>query len=91
MKYLMLSCFEATRLIEKKMSPRGITFWENIRLKKHQRLCDPCRVFAEQSAAIETAIQRRIEDREAVETIHEVEPPALPDALKKRILEKLGF
>jgi len=91
MKYLMLSCFAATRLMEKRLSVQGITFWENMQLKMHLRMCDHCRAFAEQSVTIETAIHRQIESIEADETNSDGEPPVLPEALKKHIMEKLGL
>jgi hypothetical protein len=48
----MISCLKATELIEKK-SMMPLSWIEQIKLKIHLRLCDPCKHYAQQSNAID--------------------------------------
>lgn len=91
MKYLMLSCRAATRLMEKKLTLGNLTFWGNLRLKMHLNVCERCRRYAEQSAAIEIALRRQMEIIEEQETNFEGEPPVFPEGFHQRVLQRLGL
>ncbi len=88
MKYLMLSCREATRLTEKKLTLGKLSFLDNIQLAMHLRMCDRCKRYAEQSAGIEAALQHRMEEQSGQSTPPE-EQPALPDEFKEKLLRRL--
>lgn len=55
--FFQLNCQQATVLVERKLS-RGISLWEQLRLRWHQRLCAYCKNYEDQSALIEKALQQ---------------------------------
>lgn len=89
MKYLMLSCRAATRLMEKKLTLGNLTFWGNLQLKMHLNVCERCRRYAEQSAAIEIALRRKMEMEEEMEANFQGEPPMFPEGFHQRVLKRL--
>ncbi len=89
MQYLMLTCREATRLTEKKLNSGSLSLIGNLQLALHLRMCARCRRYAEQSAAIETALQAQMEAMEEQEFNREGEPPEIPQGLRERLLQRL--
>lgn len=61
MNILLLSCKEATLLIEKKQV-YPLTFKENIRLYIHTKMCFVCNIYQYQSQIMEKAISKWIQD-----------------------------
>lgn len=55
--FFQLNCQQATVLVERKLSG-GISLWEQLRLRWHQRLCAYCKNYEDQSALIEKALQQ---------------------------------
>lgn len=55
--FFQLNCLQATVLVERKLSG-GISLWEQLRLRWHQRLCAYCKNYEDQSALIEKALQQ---------------------------------
>jgi len=77
MKYLMISCKDATMLTAKKEEGR-LTFGEGVKLRLHSSMCSLCKKFEKQSHQI------ALESKEVVATDSE-----LPEAAKKRMQEIL--
>lgn len=55
--FFQLNCQQATVLVERKLSG-GISLWEQLRLRWHQRLCAYCKNYQDQSALIEKALRQ---------------------------------
>lgn len=73
--WMLLPCRQATLLIEKKLLV-GLSPVEQVRLKLHKALCDPCKRFEKQSQQIEHWIENK-------------ETPLLTNTeLQQKILEK---
>ncbi|MBV6442602.1 MAG: hypothetical protein EPGJADBJ_04321 [Saprospiraceae bacterium] len=89
MKYLMLSCREATRLTEKKLTSGRLSLLDNIQLAMHLRMCERCRRYAQQSTAIEKVLERQLKEQEENEVNYEGEPPVLPNDFRERLLRRL--
>lgn len=89
MKYLMLSCREATRLTEKKLTSGRLSLLDNIQLAMHLRMCDRCRRYAQQSTSIEKVLEQQLKEQEENEVNYEGEPPMLPNDFRERLLRRL--
>jgi len=89
MKYLMLSCREATRLTEKKLTVGKLSFWGNLQLAMHIRMCDRCQRYAGQSAVIEKALHRQFEAKD--ETTQNLDEPKieLSEFFREQLLQRL--
>ncbi len=59
MTVMMLSCFKATELIEKRqLTPLGVV--DLLRLHMHTMMCDACRMYEKQSKIITTALHSEL-------------------------------
>lgn len=85
----MLSCREATRLTEKKLTLGKLSFLDNIQLAMHLRMCDRCKRYAEQSAGIEEALRHQFEERPESQQNEQEQKPALSEAFRKHLLRRL--
>lgn len=56
-RFFQMNCQQATVLVERKLSV-GISLWDSIRLRWHQRLCAVCKNYEDQSALIEKWLQQ---------------------------------
>lgn len=56
MQLLLLSCYKATELIEKKLDFK-LTFKEKIQLEAHKRVCSACRNYEKQSHFMNEALK----------------------------------
>ncbi|MFW5887009.1 MAG: hypothetical protein ACOCUL_04560 [Bacteroidota bacterium] len=63
MQILLLSCFKATSLIEKKIYSR-LSIPERIQLRFHNKLCDACFQYEKQSQVIDQVISRLMNKEE---------------------------
>jgi hypothetical protein len=54
----MVSCIQATGLVEKKAS-LGLTFAEQLKLILHSAICDACRRYAKQSKQLDAILTKR--------------------------------
>lgn len=57
MSRMLLSCKEATYLVEKEMES-SLTFMEKFRLSIHLKLCKVCSVYQHQSKTINKAVEK---------------------------------
>ncbi|MDO6437951.1 hypothetical protein Q4534_11055 [Cyclobacterium sp. 1_MG-2023] len=81
MSQLLLSCKEATFLIEKKMvSP--LTFTQRLRLGVHLKLCKVCSAYESQSETMNKALEKWVKEGALSKT--------LPSKIKSDILEKIN-
>ncbi|WP_375584489.1 hypothetical protein [Cyclobacterium xiamenense] len=81
MTFMLLSCKEATALIEKK-AVFPLTFHEKCRLYLHVKLCLVCKLYQHQSQTIEKALSKwihsegtpeeRLSEQKKVEIIEEI-------------------
>lgn len=62
MHFLFLSCFKATKLIEKKFHFK-LTLREKLQLKMHTMMCDACSMYEKQSEIIEQGIQNKSQEK----------------------------
>lgn len=85
----MLSCCEATRLTEKKLTQGKLSLWGNMQLAIHLRMCERCRRYAQQSAAIEKVLEHQLKEREETEVKPDGESPTLPNEFRERLLRRL--
>ncbi|GAB4123637.1 MAG: hypothetical protein OHK0045_03430 [Raineya sp.] len=76
---LILTCKEATLLIEKREAGK-ISFVERIRLKAHLLMCEACRLYEKQSKIIEKVL-RKVSSKKNKEKLDE--------AVKQKIIEKI--
>jgi hypothetical protein len=67
MKHMMLSCSQATLLMEKG-SEIPLTRMERIRLSFHTGMCDGCRNYRKQSDHINSLIAKLLGDRRIIAT-----------------------
>lgn len=81
MTKMLLSCKEATLLIEKK-SVFPLTFKEKCRLYIHVKMCVVCNIYQHQSKLIEKAIAKWIHMEGSTSEV-------LPLKTKERIIEKI--
>jgi len=81
MTKLLLSCKEATCLIEKQ-SVFPLTFKERCRLSIHLKMCVVCNHYKRQSETMEKALAKWINMEGSPEEV-------LPPKSKKRIVEKI--
>ncbi|WP_154855198.1 hypothetical protein [Cyclobacterium xiamenense] len=81
MTFMLLSCKEATALIEKK-AVFPLTFKEKCRLYVHVKMCVVCNLYRHQSQTIEKALSKWINFEGAPEE-------RLPAEKKAQILEKI--
>lgn len=80
---LILTCQEATLLIERKASEK-ISFRKNIQLQMHLWICKACKMYEKHSQLINKALQkiaRKPKEKEA----------KLEEAVKQKIIEKIKF
>lgn len=54
----MVSCIQATGLVEKKAS-LGLTFAEKLKLTVHMAICDACRQYVTQSKWLDEMLNKR--------------------------------
>lgn len=59
MNFLMLSCFRATELIEKRRLLK-LGVFDLMRLHMHTMMCDACRLYEKQSKIIDTALNTEL-------------------------------
>lgn len=59
MNFLMLSCFRATELIEKRQLTK-LGMFDLMRLHMHTMMCDACRMYEKQSKIINTALNTEL-------------------------------
>lgn len=81
MTKMLLSCKEATCLIEKK-SVFSLTFKEKCRLYLHVKMCVVCNIYRHQSKTIERALAKWIALEGAAGDL-------LPPNTKERIIKKI--
>jgi hypothetical protein len=81
MNMMLLSCKEATLLIEKR-TVFPLTFKEKCRLYIHVKMCIVCKVYQQQSKTIEKALDKWINSEGSPEEV-------LPTESKKQIIEKI--
>ncbi len=81
MNKMLLSCKEATSLIEKKFV-FPLTFMERWRLYIHVKMCVVCNIYQHQSKVIEKAIAKWINQEGSPNEV-------LPPKSKERIIEKI--
>lgn len=73
MNKLLLSCFKATELIEKRLHIQ-LSWKESLRLRVHIMMCDACSLYEKQSKILEVGVSKQIKkadreiDIEAVKT-----------------------
>ncbi len=90
MKFLMLSCKEATRLTEKKLFEGKLTLLKEWQLSMHLKVCEACKRYSLQSTAIDKAFRERLESNAEEMVNHsEKELPSLSSEKKEAILKKL--
>ena len=81
MQYLFLSCYKATRLIEKRIYSK-LSFKEELQLKVHKMMCDACSNYEKDSLLIDKALQK-----------HETIPPVITGidlkAFEQKLVERL--
>ena len=82
MNKMLLSCKEATALIEKK-TVFPLTFKERCRLYIHVKMCLVCNIYQHQSKVIEKAIAKWFNYEGSGNEL-------LPLTTKERIIEKIG-
>ncbi|AEL25415.1 hypothetical protein Cycma_1661 [Cyclobacterium marinum DSM 745] len=81
MSRMLLSCKEATYLVEKQMeSP--LTIMEKFRLNIHLRLCKVCNAYQHQSETINIALKKWTEES--------VMSKELPSEVKSEILKEIN-
>ena len=81
MSRMLLSCKEATYLVEKQMeSP--LTIMEKFRLNIHLRLCKVCNAYQNQSETINIALKKWTEES--------VMSKELPSGVKSEILKEIN-
>lgn len=85
MNKLMLSCKNATELMEKKNFV-GLTTVEKIQLFVHTRLCDTCTRYGIQNKFIEQALHRHSTPEQQASS---VQPKILPGDAKAKIIERI--
>lgn len=85
----MLSCREATRLTEKKLTLGKLSFLDNIQLAMHLRMCDRCKRYAEQSAGIEEALRKQFEAKQETKPTELEQKLALSEAFREQLLRRL--
>ncbi len=56
-RFFQMNCQQATVLVERKLAS-GISLWDSLRLRWHQRLCAVCKNYEDQSALIEKWLQQ---------------------------------
>lgn len=83
MNWLMLSCKQATELIEKR-SVDGLSAREKIRLRMHTSLCDGCTAYEKQNELINKLLNSNYSKKSSV-----VPPQVANTELEDRILKKL--
>ncbi len=83
MSFMVLSCKKTTELIEKQ-NIQGLGIIERFQLKTHQSMCNVCTSYVKQSAIIDKAIQKLIE-----EEIAKLDPK-LDEETRNRIIEKIS-
>lgn len=90
MKFLMLSCKEATRLTEQKLFEGNLSMVKECQLRMHLKMCDACKRYAEQSKLVDRAFRERLESAgdELVLDSGTALPSLSPEA-KEAILKKL--
>lgn len=89
MKFLMLSCGKATQLMEQRLSIGRLPFYQEWQLHFHVKMCDACRRFAMQSAAVEQAFRKKLENDEDPDFGATNEMPFLDAEMKEKILTRL--
>ena len=62
LKFLMLSCKEATYLVSKKEESK-LTWLENVKLRSHLSICSLCKKFEQQTGFIILNIKHTYENR----------------------------
>jgi len=72
-----MNCRQATLLVERKLT-HGLPFWQQWRLRWHQRMCAVCKTYEQQSELIERAM------RQSKEAVYK-----LSDEQKATILKRL--
>lgn len=82
MNKMLLSCKEATLLIEKKQVD-SLTFKEKIRLYIHTRMCIVCNKYQHQSRIMEDAILKWIQQADK-------QKPTLSQKVKDNIILRLN-
>lgn len=85
----MLSCREATRLTEKKLTLGKLSFLDNIQLAMHLRMCDRCKRYAEQSAGIEAALHHKFEEKPESQPNEREQKSALSESFREQLLRRL--
>ncbi|MCD4734570.1 MAG: hypothetical protein K8R53_00875 [Bacteroidales bacterium] len=82
MNILMLSCWKATELIEKKLRFR-LSFGEKLQLSMHLSMCKACSAYKKQSVLLDQAIHDHIHSEDTFsENGH-------CDQLKKKIISDM--
>lgn len=89
LKYLMLSCDEATRLTEKKLDTGRLSLIAEYKLALHMKMCDACLRYARQSAAIERAFRKRLDIIAPAESDASTSAQSISPEAKSRLLESL--
>lgn len=56
--FFQMNCLQATLLVERKLAV-GISFWDQWRLRMHQRLCAYCKNYEVQSKLIDHAFEQQ--------------------------------
>lgn len=80
MNRLLLSCFKATELIEKRLHIK-LSWKESLRLRVHTLMCDACSLYDKQSKLLEEGVSKQI--RKAGQDID-------VEALKTQIIRKIN-
>lgn len=81
MSRMLLSCKEATFLVEKQMES-SLTFMEKFRLNIHLKLCKVCIAYQHQSETINKAVEKW--------TKGSILSKELPSKVKSEILKKIN-
>jgi anti-sigma factor RsiW len=89
MKFLMLSCKEATRLTEKLFEGK-LNLLKEWQLSMHLKVCEACKRYSQQSTAIDKAFRERLESstEELVDRAGK-ELPNLSSEQKEAIIKRL--
>lgn len=81
MNFLVLSCKEATELVEKKQII-GLSLKEKTRLKVHLWICSACRSYEKQSRLMDRMLEHMVNSTKK-------ELQRLDDSSKKKILQRI--
>lgn len=80
MQYLMLSCYKATALMEKKNNG-NTSFINNIQILMHTSVCNACKEYEKQSRVIENTLKKHLHSS--------LKSTLVNDPLKTKIISSL--